>query len=85
MTIETQPRIYRNWQGVPCPMPTPDNARLVASWGSVELWELKARGQYPFSVVYGLELSHGLTYAKARERLGECLLHSLQCEGKLDG
>lgn len=37
-----------------------------------------------FRVIYGLQKSGDLTYAEACKELGECLMHQLACDGKLD-
>ena len=40
--------------------------------------------RYSYSVIYGLQQKHELGYAEAANELGECLMHALGCEGKLD-
>lgn len=37
-----------------------------------------------FDVVYGADVSKGLTYAEAAKAYGECVFHSLACAGKLE-
>lgn len=37
-----------------------------------------------FDVVYGLDVNKGLNYQQAATALGECIMHALACEGKLD-
>lgn len=37
-----------------------------------------------FTVIYGAEVKAELSYADAARVLGECILHSLACLGKLD-
>lgn len=37
-----------------------------------------------FTVEYGNHARTGLSYAEAAEELGECIMHSLACAGKLD-
>jgi hypothetical protein len=37
-----------------------------------------------FKVTYGLQVKAGLTYAQAAKELGECLMHALANEGKID-
>lgn len=37
-----------------------------------------------FTVQYGLQVKKRLTYEEAADELGECLMHALACEGKLD-
>lgn len=37
-----------------------------------------------FSVQYGKQFKDGLNYGAAAKELGECLMHGLACEGKLD-
>lgn len=41
-----------------------------------------ARGQ--FTVVYGKQKFAGMGYQKAAQELGECIMHAVACEGKLD-
>lgn len=36
-----------------------------------------------FAVRYGMQVDHGLTYSEACKRLGEAILHHLNCEGKI--
>ncbi len=42
------------------------------------------RGPTGFTVEYGAEIVHGLTWEKASARLGRCIMHSLECRGTLD-
>lgn len=44
---------------------------------------LDVRGADDFSVCYGLQVKHGLSYSEAATELGACLMHALACEGKL--
>ena len=37
-----------------------------------------------FTIKYHLEESTKNTYDEAAEKLGYCIMHALQCEGKLD-
>ena len=37
-----------------------------------------------FSVIYGQQEDHNLTYPEAACKLGEAIMHALQCKGKLD-
>ena len=37
-----------------------------------------------FRVTYGQQVRDHLTYAEAAWALGECILHALACEGKID-
>lgn len=37
-----------------------------------------------FAVLYGLELHECYDYAETARALGYCLMHALQCAGKLD-
>lgn len=36
-----------------------------------------------YAVQYGKQLDEGLTYEKAAAKIGEAVMHALQCEGKL--
>ena len=46
--------------------------------------QLRKRNANNFTVVYGKQTKHGLTYADAAHELGECIMHALALEGKLD-
>lgn len=46
--------------------------------------QLFQRGKDSFRVVYGMQTDDYLTYAQAAAALGEAIMHSLACEGKLD-
>lgn len=37
-----------------------------------------------FSVIYGLQEKHGLSYSAAAKEFGLCVFHALACDGKLD-
>ena len=50
--------------------------------GSVSL--LKRDNKDVFRVVYGLQESGDLDYAEACKELGQCLMHQLSADGKLD-
>lgn len=41
------------------------------------------RKQY-FKVVYGKEVHSKLTYSQACNELGQCIMHSLACAGKIE-
>lgn len=45
---------------------------------------LRKRSNNSFTVVYGKQVHNGLTYANAAKELGECIMHALALEGKLD-
>lgn len=42
------------------------------------------RGEDVFSVIYGKQRENGLSYAEAAKELGQCIMHALACEGKLE-
>jgi hypothetical protein len=46
--------------------------------------ELKRKSNNNFSVIYGKQFKDGVTYADAAKELGECIMHALALEGKLD-
>lgn len=46
--------------------------------------ELIRSSSETFTVVYGKQREINLTYDDAAKELGYCILHALQCEGKLD-
>lgn len=46
--------------------------------------QLFQRGKDRFRVVYGMQADDNLTYAQAAAKLGQAIMHSLACEGKLD-
>lgn len=76
-------RMYPDWQQKPKPMPTPPGRRVWSTDGVIELWRAnRSRGAY--SVVYGLQCRQGLSMAEAIQELGNCLMHHLTCEGRLD-
>ncbi|QEP29799.1 hypothetical protein HYP99_gp001 [Sinorhizobium phage ort11] len=53
--------------------------------GSIRLFQfLGSRKKHTFSVQYGKQLDHDLTYSEACAKLGQALLHHLSCEGKDD-
>ena len=37
-----------------------------------------------FTVRYGQQIKRNLDYKSAAHKLGECIFHGMQCEGKLD-
>jgi hypothetical protein len=45
---------------------------------------LRKHSNNNFTVVYHKQVREGLTYADAAHELGECIMHALACEGKLD-
>lgn len=47
----------------------------------IELWQTS---KYSFTVVYGKQVMKRLPYHNAAEELGQCLMHALTCEGKID-
>lgn len=73
-------RLFNNYIGVPCPMPTPKRGKFIRSFenGKIELWR---NGRDDFAVVYGLQIKEGLTYWSATKEIGSCIFHSLNCEG----
>ena len=46
--------------------------------------ELQQTGIDKFTVVYGLQVKSGLSYARAAHELGECIMHFQSCEGTID-
>lgn len=45
---------------------------------------LRQRGKDSFQVQYGAQIKDRLTYAAAAKELGECIMHALACEDRLD-
>ena len=41
-------------------------------------------GKKLFTVTYGLQITKDLSYSEACTELGQCILHALACESKLD-
>jgi hypothetical protein len=41
-------------------------------------------GRNSFTVEYGKQEHKGLSYGRAAHELGECLMHAMACEGRLD-
>jgi hypothetical protein len=46
--------------------------------------KLRKRSANSFTVVYGKQVKRLLTYADAAKELGQCIMHALACEGRLD-
>jgi len=46
--------------------------------------KLEQTGLDSFTVTYGAEVQPRLDYASAAEALGQCIMHALACEDKLD-
>lgn len=46
--------------------------------------KLHQQGKDKFSVLYGVQLDHDLSYGEAAAKLGQALMHALACEGNLD-
>lgn len=55
-------------------------------WSTTICWgiTLRQRGRDNFEVQYGAEVHKDLDYARAAEQLGQCIMHALACEDKLD-
>lgn len=45
---------------------------------------LTRRTKHTFTVQYHLQKEIAYDYEEAAEKLGYCIMHALQCEGKLD-
>lgn len=45
---------------------------------------LKQRGRDNFTVQYGKQIEHNLTYGETVDELGSCIMHALACDRKLD-
>lgn len=45
---------------------------------------LSQQGVDSFTVQYGKQFDRNLSYGEAAKKFGECLMHSLSCEGKID-
>lgn len=45
---------------------------------------LEQQGVDQFTVVYGLQVKRDLSYAQAATELGECIMHALACDSRLD-
>jgi hypothetical protein len=41
-------------------------------------------GKNTFTVVYGLQTFKKMGYQSAAKELGECIMHALNCEGKIN-
>jgi hypothetical protein len=46
--------------------------------------KLEQNGFDNFTVVYFKQITRDLNYAQAAHELGECIMHALACEGRLD-
>lgn len=68
----------------------PAHGGQVVVWKSrvagfpVILMQDRKRQSESFSVQYGQQLDHNLTYSEAASKLGQALMHGLACEGLLD-
>ena len=45
---------------------------------------LEQDGVNRFTVVYGRQVKRDLSYAQAATELGECIMHALACDSRLD-
>ncbi len=70
--------IFNDWQGTPQTITV--GGEIVANNGAVYLLKTGKK----FSVVYGLEIREGLSYADAASRYGFAVFHQLACEGKIE-
>lgn len=55
--------------------------KLCITDGFITMYQKKADC---FTVVYGMQINTDLTYAEAATQYGECIMHALACDGKLD-
>ena len=55
-----------------------------AGASAAQLIELQQKGFDKFTVVYGLQVKSGLTYAQAANELGAAIMHMQSCNGWLD-
>lgn len=51
---------------------------------NIKLEQRETPGPRAFRVTYGAQVRDRLTYVEAAHELGECLMHCLACESKLD-
>lgn len=51
---------------------------------TITLMQHPRRKQHSFSVQYGKQLDHALTYSQAAMAYGAAVMHALACEGELD-
>jgi hypothetical protein len=60
--------------------------QVCASFFEKNQWPIRLLQSSPdnFTVVYGKQVTKGLTYGAAASELGSCIMHFLACEGKLD-
>lgn len=71
-----------NYKGEPIEMKWPEG-KLLARSGSVFLLRPR-RGTNCFVVIYGSQVTGGLSREKAAEEFGQCCFHQAECEGLLD-
>ena len=50
----------------------------------IKLTRSAPRGRANFAVSYGQQFNCHLTYEEAAKELGQCIMHALTCEGKID-
>lgn len=61
-------------------MPRPAFQHVIAGYTI----SLTQRGRNSFRVQYGQEVRDERTYEAAARDLGECIMHALACEGKIN-
>lgn len=58
--------------------------KLCCALGKLIPVKLYQTGIDCFTVTYGKQVKSGLTYNDAACELGDCIMHALACNGKLD-
>lgn len=85
-TESLAPRVAHDWEGKPRGMPRPTGTgwvrRATYHGELIEVWK-RRRGD-EFAIVYGLQITEGLDYARAAYELGRAIMHALNCDGELD-
>ena len=51
---------------------------------SVILTQTRKGSNPKFTVQYGLQVKHGLTYSEACDELGSCIMHAAACNGDIE-
>lgn len=57
---------------------------LLATGSSPFPIQLTKQGKDKYTVIYGKQVTKDLNHTQASHELGECIMHALQCDGKLD-
>ncbi len=79
--------LVRNFAGKMQPEPRPKGKKVLGMTTSAGAYPIALyhTGKDKFTVTYGLSLATGLNYQAAALELGQSIMHSLMCDGQLEG